>query len=96
MRMAESSSAINIRMATLLSQKRKEPLRSASSTGATFASPQQYNVRSGMVTSMIPCRLRIGFWDHDREKRRYYHAWMDEGRKRVLGIIAGILVVRHS
>jgi hypothetical protein len=29
------------------------------------------------------------------KKRKLYHARMDEGRKRVLGIIAGILVARH-
>ena len=28
-------------------------------------------------------------------KRKCYHAWVDEGRKRVLGIIACILVARH-
>lgn len=68
MRIVESSSAINIRMATLLSRKRKEPLHSASSTDATFASPQQYNVRLGRVTSGIPRRLRMEHWDHDRDK----------------------------
>jgi hypothetical protein len=29
------------------------------------------------------------------KKRKCYPAGMDEGRKRVLGIIAGILVARH-
>jgi len=52
----------------LLSRKRKEPLHSASSTDATFASPQQYNVRLGRVTSGIPRRLRMEHWDHDRDK----------------------------
>lgn len=28
-------------------------------------------------------------------RRKVYYARMDEGRKRVLGIIAGILVARH-
>jgi hypothetical protein len=31
----------------------------------------------------------------DEQKANMYHARMDEGRKRVLGIIAGILVARH-
>jgi hypothetical protein len=29
------------------------------------------------------------------KKRRVYYAWMDEAHRRVLGIIAGILVARH-
>ncbi len=29
------------------------------------------------------------------EKRKSYHILMDEGRKRVLAIVAGILVARH-
>jgi hypothetical protein len=31
----------------------------------------------------------------DEQKAKVYHGRMDEGRKRVLGIIAGILVARH-
>lgn len=42
-----------------------------------------------------PCRLRSLAFPLDEQKANAYHFPMDEGRKRVLAIVAGILVARH-
>jgi hypothetical protein len=49
-----------------------------------------------------PCGMRLmnkapwqNNWTLAKTRRKWYRAWMDEGRKRVLTIVAGILVARH-
>jgi hypothetical protein len=50
-------------------------------------------VGSGLHLCSVNCFL--GCFYLDEQKAKAYHAPMDEGRKRVLAIVAGILVARH-